>query len=91
VEYADFVRFIFSLALVIGLIWLSAYLFKRFGLDKKLSASRSAKGQLEVVDTLYLDARRRLVVVKHATREYVLLLAGDSATCIETRESTHES
>jgi flagellar protein FliO/FliZ len=90
-EYADFVRFILSLALVVGLIWLCAYLVKRLGLDKKLSASRSAAGQLQVVDTLYLDARRKLVVVKHRDREYVLLLSGDSAACIETCEASNEA
>lgn len=89
-EYTDFIRFILSLALVLGLIWLSAYIFKRFGLDKKLRVSRSVGGDLQVVDTLYLDARRRLMVVKHKTREYVLLLSGDSATCIDTREHEHD-
>lgn len=89
-EYTDFIRFILSLALVLGLIWLSAYIFKRFGLDKKLRVSRSVGGDLQVVDTLYIDARRRLMVVKHKTREYVLLLSGDSATCIDTREHEHD-
>lgn len=89
-EYTDFIRFILSLALVVGLIWLSAFLFKKFGLDKKLRASRSVGGQMEVVDTLYIDARRRITVVKHKTREYVLLLSGDSATCIDTHETKNE-
>lgn len=89
-ETVDFVRFVLSLALVVGLIWLSAYLFKKFGLDKKLRPSRSVAGQLEVTDTLYLDARRRLMVIKHKTREYVLLLSGDTATCIDTHENDHD-
>lgn len=89
-EYADFIRFILSLTLVIGLIWFSAFLFKKFGLDKKLRGARSLGGHLEVADTLYLDARRKVVVVKHKTREYVLLLSGDSATCIDTHDSSHE-
>lgn len=89
-ESADFIRFILSLTLVIGLIWLSAFLFKRFGLDKKLRNTRGVSGQLEVADTLYLDARRKLVVVKHKAREYVLLLSGDSATCIDTHEATDD-
>ena len=90
-EPADFVRFILSLVLVVGLIWLSAYIFKRLGLDKKLRNTRGVAGQLEVVDTLYLDARRKLVVVKHKTREYVLLLSGDSATCIDTHEAKDDA
>ncbi|MBN8542921.1 MAG: FliO/MopB family protein [Alphaproteobacteria bacterium] len=81
---------VFSLAVVLGLIWLTSYIVKRLGLDKKLSGSRSISGALSVTDTLYLDARRKLVVVKHKTREYVLLLSGDSATCIETRESSDD-
>lgn len=89
-ESVDFVRFILSLGLVLSLIWLSAFLFKKFGLDKKLRASKSVAGQLEVVDTLYIDARRRITVVKHKTREYVLLLSGDSATCIDTHENKNE-
>lgn len=82
---------IFSLAVVLGLIWLTSYIVKRLGLDKKLTGARSVSGTLFISDTLYLDARRKLVVVKHKKREYVLLLSGDSATCIETREYHDET
>jgi flagellar protein FliO/FliZ len=78
-ELVDFTRFIFALGTVIGLIWLAAHLFRRFGLDKKLRVTRSVQGKIEVVDMLFLDARRKLVVVRYDTKDYVLLLSGEGA------------
>jgi flagellar protein FliO/FliZ len=88
-ELADFTRFIFSLGLVIGLIWLTAFLFRRFGLDKKQRSGKSIAGKIEVVDTLYLDPRRKLVVVRYDARDYLLLLTSDSAVQLLPQGGAH--
>ncbi len=82
-ESMEYTRFFFSLAVVLSLIWACAWLAKRFGLDKKLRGVTAASGRLGVVDTVYLDPKRKLVLVRADAREYVILLAGESVTVID--------
>lgn len=85
-ELADYSRFFFALAVVMGLIWALAYGAKRTGLDKRLRGVSGARGRMQIVDVLYLDPKRKLTLVKVDTREYVILTAGDTATVIDTKD-----
>ena len=87
-ETIDFSRLFLSLAFVIFLIWLTAFVIKRFGLDRKLRGVTGTQGRLQVVDVLYLDPKRRLMLVRADTTEYLLLLSGDSATVLNTTGKT---
>lgn len=87
-ETVDYTRFFLSLAFVMALIWLCAWLAKRFGLDKKLRGVTTVTGRLNVTDTLYLDPRRKLLLVRADQREYVLLLSGDAVTVIDKLDGT---
>ena len=64
---------VFVLALIVGL----AYLARRFGMIQM--AQGGAEKRLKVLESLMLDPRRKLVVVKFDAREHLLLLspAGD--------------
>lgn len=86
-EYYDFSRFFFGFAVVIGLIYALAWVVKRSGLDKKLRGATGAQGRLAVSDVLYLDPRRKLVMVRADGREYLLLIAGESVTVVDKLES----
>jgi flagellar biogenesis protein FliO len=91
-ELMDYSRFFVSLALVIGLIWLVAYGLKRSGLDKRLRGVTGQQGRLAVVDVLYLDPRRRLTLVRADAREYLLLISGDQAQVIDSKDvNPHET
>jgi len=84
-ENVDFTRICLSLALVVGLIWLTAYLLKRTGWDKRLGGVRgTAGGRLQVVDVLYLDPKRKLLLVRADAKEYLLLANGDNTTIIDS-------
>lgn len=83
-ESIDFSRFFLSLAFVIFLIWLSAFALKRFGLDKRLRGATGAAGRLAITEVLYLDPKRKLLMVRADKKEYLLLLAGDTATVLDT-------
>lgn len=82
-ETVEYTRFFLSLAFVMALIWACAWLAKRFGLDKKMRGVTAATGRLGVVDTLYLDPKRKLVLVRADAREYVILLSGENVTVID--------
>jgi flagellar protein FliO/FliZ len=90
-ELAEISRFCFALAFVLGLIWLLAYLAKRFGLDKKFRGVTGQKGRMAVVDVLYLDPKRKLTLVRADTHEYLLLIAGDHAQLLDKKETSHET
>ena len=83
-ETLDFSRVFLSLALVVFLIWLSGFALKRLGIDRKLKGATGSQGRLQVVDVLYLDPKRRVVLLRADTTEYLLLVSGDSATVIDT-------
>lgn len=81
-----YLRAILALAFVTGLIVTLAALVKRTGLDKRLTGGNNAK-RLSVVETLYLDPRTRLVVIKVDNKEHVLLLGASGNVLIESRVS----
>jgi len=85
-DTVDYTRFFLSLAFVVGLIWLCAVLARKFGLDKKLRGATGNHGRLQVVDVLYLDPKRKLMLVRADAREYVLLVAGDHVTVVDKLE-----
>lgn len=87
-ELSEYSRFVFALGAVIGLIWLLAHLAKRFKLDEKFRGVTGAQGRIQVRDVHYLDAKRRITIIRVDQKEYVLLLAPDHAELIDTREVT---
>lgn len=82
-EMVDYSRFFFSLALVVALIWGVAFVLKRLGLDKRLRGATGQAGRLQVVDVLYTDPRRKLMLVRADAHEYLLMLSGDSVTVVD--------
>lgn len=79
-----------SFILVLGLMGLTAWAFKRSGLAGKMQ-SASANRRLRVVETLAVDSRRRLMLVKRDDREHLLLLGPSGETVVETdiKEQKH--
>lgn len=74
-DFADFARAAFALALTLGLMGLCAVALRRFGPDTLARLSTHKKERrLAVVETLVLDPSRRLVLVSCDGRERLLLL-----------------
>jgi len=78
----DYLRFVIALAVVLGLIALLAWIARRFRLGG-LAGSAIASGRLEVVETLPIDGRQRLVMVRHDDREHLLLIGQERSVVIE--------
>ena len=76
-ENLDYLRFIGALVLVIGLILALTWGVRRFG-PLVLSGSAGAKRRLFVIETLTLDAKHRLVLVRKDERDHLLLLGGQA-------------
>lgn len=81
-------RFLFAFLFVLGLIGLLAMGLKRYGrtaAGKAMLGMKNGGGRLQVVEMRYIDARRRLVLVKRDDVEHLLLLADGRELVIESR------
>lgn len=75
-DFATFLRAVFGLVFVLGLIGLSAVALRRFGPDAlaRFGAPMKKDRRLAVVEILVLDPSRRLVLVACDGEEKLLLL-----------------
>jgi flagellar protein FliO/FliZ len=74
VDLSNIAAAIAALAAVLGLILLTARLLRRFGLTP--AAAPAGPRRLAVVETLPLDARRRLTLLRCDGRHLVLVTGG---------------
>jgi flagellar protein FliO/FliZ len=74
-DFVDFFRAIFALALTLGLVGLAAVGLRRFGPDalSRFVPTRKER-RMSVVETLVLDPSRRLVLIALDGEERLLLL-----------------
>lgn len=74
-----------ALAFVIGLFLLCVAMFKKAGLDKKLASIGGVSKRLSIIQTMYLDPKRRLVLVKCDEKEHLLLLGPSGDLLVESQ------
>lgn len=77
-----YLRFALALALVLGLIALLAWLAKRFRIGSFQSV-RNSSARLQVVESLAVDARQRLLIIRRDDKEHLLLVGPDTGQVIE--------
>ncbi|MFK7793430.1 MAG: flagellar biosynthetic protein FliO, partial [Devosiaceae bacterium] len=75
-------QFILALLVVLLLIVLIAWLVRRFG-GKRFGAGNNHEAELEVVTSLAIDPKRKLVLVRHGKLEHLLLIGGGSDEVVE--------
>jgi flagellar protein FliO/FliZ len=73
VDFLDWARALFALIATLALIGLAAYAARRFGMLDGTAAKTDRR--LKVTESLMLDPRRRLVLVRLDGREHLLLLS----------------
>lgn len=81
--YIDYARVAAALALVLGLIVLIGWLAKRLGLEKKLAGVGRSSARMKIEEVLYLDGRRKLLLVKKDEQEILLLLGAQGEQVVE--------
>lgn len=78
-----YLRFLFTLAGIIALIVVLAFLARRFGLVRGLAGGGGTR-RLAVVEVAAVDAKRRLVLLRRDDTEHLVLLGPDSAIVVES-------
>lgn len=93
-DTVDPARFVMAFAVVLGLIGLLALVLKRYAGIKNVSAPWLARngnnGRIKLVETLYLDTRRKVVLLKRDDTAHLVLMADGRETLLETFTDTHD-
>lgn len=80
----NLVRFILAFLLVVGMIGLMGVLLRRYGQQAgKMFGAPKSGGRLEVVETHYIDHKRKLALVKRDGVEHLLLLGEGGNVVVE--------
>lgn len=82
----EWLRALFALIFVVGLIWLIGYAMRRYGwkLGMPVAPLNKAERRLKIVESLNLDAKNRLLLIKRDNTEHLVILNNDTASVIET-------
>ncbi len=83
-EYIDIGQFIFALAVVAALIYGAGWFMRHSGMEKRVLRKASPGGRLKVVDSLFIDPRHRLVVVRQDDVEHTLILSANEPVVVES-------
>ena len=82
-DVGGYFRFVVALAFVLALIGAMAWLARRFGFAPPPRLPGQPR-RLKVIETLALDSRRRLVLVRRDQTEHLLLVGGATEMTVET-------
>ncbi len=81
----DYFRFAAALIFVLGLIGGLAFVTQRFKLVERWSnLSPGGDRRLKVIESLALDPRRRLIIIRRDDTEHLLVLGANGETVVET-------
>jgi len=84
-DWIEYLRFLFALVFVLGLIGIIAWLAKRAGIGGAMARRRpDGAKRLSLEEVLVLDGRRRLALVRRDGVEHLLLLSADGDQVVET-------
>jgi flagellar protein FliO/FliZ len=75
VDLESYLRYVLALVAVLGLIWLIAWVVRRFGLVPGGAFVGGKSRRLGLVEAMPLDGKRRLILVRRDDREHLLLLS----------------
>ncbi len=92
IDLTTYLRFGAALVAVLGLIWAAAWLARRLGLGQGILTAglRAERRRLQVLESLALDSKRRLVLVGCGADAHLLLL-GPSGDQIVARHIPAEN
>jgi flagellar protein FliO/FliZ len=81
-EAMSLIRAVAALALVLGLIAAAAWAARRYGATRFGGLVRSKNPRLKIIETLSIDARTKLVLVRQDAQEHLLVIGGGQATTV---------
>ncbi len=89
-EYVSLGRVVLAFAIVLALMLGLAWAARRFGVDKRFRGE-GRELTMSTEEVLYLDPRRRIVIVKRRSRRYVLLLGTQQEILLESYDEQEKA
>ena len=83
IDFGTYAQFLLALLFVLALIGVIALVARRLGLGGPAPVRRADR-RLALVESLPIDGRRRLVLVRRDNTEHLLLLGAGSERVVET-------
>lgn len=83
IAFSDYLRFVLALIFVLGLIGGATLLAKRFGVGNTGSMRGRAGKRLSIVETMAIDTKHRLVLIRRDQTEHLILVGGATDLLIE--------
>jgi flagellar protein FliO/FliZ len=82
VDLIDFAHYLGALMLVLALVGLAALAARRFGLPGVMSGSTTRR--LAVVETLMLDTRHKVFILRRDDKEHLVLVGPEGSSVVES-------
>ncbi len=79
-----YIKAVFSLIAVLGLIGIASIFFKKFLSNPDFLFKRFPEGRLSIKQIVHLDTKRKLVLIKRDDIEHLVLLGATSELLIES-------
>ena len=79
----DYVKFVFAFIFVLALIALAAIAARHFGFGLPRNPRNSAQRRLGILESLNIDGKRRMVLIRRDETEHLLLLGATTELVIE--------
>ena len=83
-DTVNLIQFFLSFGFVIGLIFAVAWIVKKLGIDRKFQHNKPEEPSLSVSESLMIDPRNRVVLIRRGKREHMVLLGSTQSTVIES-------
>ena len=80
----SYLKFVLALAFVLALILLLSAAAKRFGFGNRGPVKRGAGKRLDIVESLPIDAKRRLLLVRRDAEEHLIMIGANGEQVLET-------
>ena len=77
-----YIRFALSLSVVLGLIVASAWALRFMRMRQTPWGSKAGPKRLEILETLILDDKRRMMLIRQDSQEHLVLLGSQSETIV---------
>jgi flagellar protein FliO/FliZ len=76
IDNVSYLKFFSALLFVLGLIGGIALLAKKLGMGNRGPMRRDKNSRLSIIETMQLDAKRRIILIRRDDKEYMLLIGG---------------
>ena len=87
----DYVKFVLAFVFVLALIAITTIIARRLGFGLPISSRFSAERRLGIAESLNVDGKRRLVLVRRDEVEHLILLGATSELVIENNITPPEN